>query len=272
MSHKLGRRGMDLWRIFVLGVVKQALNYDYDRLTLMANYDNLMRQMLGHQGLGEGADPAYHVQTIIDNGGFLSEEILGQINKVVVAHEHARLTKKVQQEGLRCRVDSAVTRTHVHWPTDVSLLRDAGICMVRETARLCRLYGIQWWRKEADWAARTRKQFQRVRRWRGCRRRDRVREYLHHCGKLVKKVEGSREQLGTAFSAKDQHYLDCGLKLMDQVDRRLLKGEEIPHSEKIISAHEPHTRWINKGKAGVQAELGLPVCVLENQYQYVRHH
>ena len=54
VSHKLGRRGMDLWRIFVLGVVKQALNCDYDRLTHMANYDNLLRQMLGHGGWEEG--------------------------------------------------------------------------------------------------------------------------------------------------------------------------------------------------------------------------
>ena len=272
VSHKLGRRGMDLWRIFVLGVVKQALNCDYDRLTHMANYDSLLRQMLGHGGWGEGADPVYHVQTIIDNVGLLSDGVLGKINEVVVAHGHARLTKQARQEGLRCRVDSAVTKTHVHWPTDVSLLRDAGICLLRETARLCRTHGIAGWRKEADWAARLSELFQRVRRWRGWRHHDRVRAYLHHCGKLVKKVQASRAQLGTAFSTTGQHYLDCVSKLMDQVDRRLLRGEEIPHWEKIISVHEPHTRWINKGKAGVLAELGLPVCVLEDQHQYILHH
>ena len=272
VSHKLGRRGMDLWRIFVLGVVKQALNCDYDRLTHMANYDNLLRQMLGHGGWEEGADPLYHVQTIIDNVGLLSEEVLGKINKVVVGQGHARLTKKGQQEGLRCRVDSAVTKTHVHWPTDVSLLRDAGICLIRETARLCRSHGIKGWRKEADWAARLLELFQGVRGWRGWRHRERVYAYLYHFGKLVKKVQACRAQLGAAFSTKGQHYLDCGLKLMDQVDRRLLKGEQIPHWEKIISVHESHTRWINKGKVGVQAELGLPVCVLEDQHQYILHH
>ena len=272
VSHKLGHRGMDLWRIFVLGVVKQALNCDYDRLTHMANYDNLLRQMLGHGGWEEGADPVYHVQTIIDNVGLLSAGVLGKINAVVVSHGHARLTKKAQQEGLRCRVDSAVTKTHVRWPTDVSLLRDAGICLLRETARLCRSHGIPGWRKEANWAARLCKLFQGVRRWRGWRCRDRVRAYLHYFGKLVKKVQASRAQLGAAFSTKGQHYLDCVSKLMDQVDRRLLKGEQIPHWEKIISVHEPHTRWINKGKAGVLVELGLPVCVLEDQHQYILHH
>ena len=36
--------------------------------------------------------------------------------------------------------------------------------------------------------------------------------------------------------------------------------------------HEPHTRWINKGKAGVMAELGVPVCVLEDQHQFILRH
>ena len=96
VSHKLGRPGMDLWRIFVLGVVKQALNCDYDRLTHMANYDKLLRQMLGHDGWREEGDPEYHVQTILDNVSLLSEELLGKINAVVVEHGHAKLTKKAR--------------------------------------------------------------------------------------------------------------------------------------------------------------------------------
>ncbi len=93
-SHKLGRRGMDLWRIFVLGMLKQALNCDYDRLTHMANNDKLLRQMLGHGGWREGSE--YHVQTILDNVSLLSEELLGKINAVVVEHGHGELTKKAR--------------------------------------------------------------------------------------------------------------------------------------------------------------------------------
>ncbi|MCY4674289.1 MAG: hypothetical protein OXD43_11100 [Bacteroidetes bacterium] len=99
-----------------------------------------------------------------------------------------------------------------------------------------------------------------------------MRKYLRHCGKLVKKAQASQRRLGADCSAQGLYYLGCSLKLMDQVNRRLFKGEKIPHSEKIFSVHEPHTRWISKGKAGVQAELGLPVCVLEDQYQYILHH
>ena len=45
-------------------------------------------------------------------------------------------------------------------------------------------------------------------------------------------------------------YVRAGDKLIDQVARRLIQGEQIPHYEKPFSVHEPHTRWISKGKSG----------------------
>jgi hypothetical protein len=42
-----GRTGMDLWQILVLGVVRLGLDADWDRLEHVANYDTLVRQMLG---------------------------------------------------------------------------------------------------------------------------------------------------------------------------------------------------------------------------------
>jgi hypothetical protein len=49
-------------------------------------------------------------------------------------------------------------------------------------------------------------------------------------------------------------------------------GEVIPHAEKVFSIFEPHTEWICKGKAGVPVELGVRVCVLEDQHQFILHH
>jgi len=56
------------------------------------------------------------------------------------------------------------------------------------------------------------------------------------------------------------------------VRRRVLNGEVIPHDEKVFSIFEQHTEWICKGKAGVPQELGLKVCVLEDQYGFLLHH
>ena len=49
-------------------------------------------------------------------------------------------------------------------------------------------------------------------------------------------------------------------------------GEVIPHGEKVFSIFEPHTEWVSKGKAGVPVELGVKVCILEDQYQFILHH
>ena len=56
-------------------------------------------------------------------------------------------------------------------------------------------------------------------------------------------------------------YVRTGDKLIDQVGRRLIQGEQIPHGDKLFSVHEPHTRWISKGNSGV----------LEDQHPFILH-
>jgi hypothetical protein len=59
---------------------------------------------------------------------------------------------------------------------------------------------------------------------------------------------------------------------IDQICRRVLQVEAIPHHEKVFSIFQPHTEWIVKGKAGVPMELGLRVCVVEDHYGFILHH
>ena len=59
---------------------------------------------------------------------------------------------------------------------------------------------------------------------------------------------------------------------IDQIRRRVVNGEKIPHDEKVFSIFEEHTEWISKGKAGVSQELGLRVCIIEDQYGFILFH
>ena len=52
----------------------------------------------------------------------------------------------------------------------------------------------------------------------------------------------------------------------------MFNNEVIPHAEKVFSLFQPHTEWISKGKAGVPVELGLPVCIVEDQFGFILHH
>ena len=269
-----GRPGMSLWRIFVLGVLQKALDCDFDRLRNLADHHRQVRQMLGHADFFDKTP--YQLQTIIDNVSLLTEDILEEINKVVVdcGHRLVKKTKKRSEDPLRCRVDSSVAKTHVHWPTDVGLLWDAVRCLLREVHRTCRLHRIAGWRKSMYWSRELRRAFYRVRTHRQWRDVSKVESYLSLCRKVVSRAEATASDLAERGIAhtKILRYLHDAQRQIDQVDRRLVQGEVIPHGEKVFSIHEPHTRWINKGKAGVIAELGLPVCVLEDQHQFILQH
>jgi len=81
-----GRTGMDLWQILVLGVVRLGLAADWDRLEHIANYDTLVRQMLGLPAL-PWADESkqFGHQTVRDNVALLDDELLQQINARIAA-------------------------------------------------------------------------------------------------------------------------------------------------------------------------------------------
>lgn len=58
---------------------------------------------------------------------------------------------------------------------------------------------------------------------------------------------------------------------IEQIRRRAILGETIPHAEKVFSLFQPHTEWISKGKAGVPVELGLRVCIMEDSHGFILH-
>lgn len=94
---------MDQWKILVLGSLRLGLNTDYDRIHDLANYHDLIRQMLGHgrEAFGEGKDEnptEYSLQSIKDNLALFTPEILDQINQIVIRAGHT-LVKKAQKMG-----------------------------------------------------------------------------------------------------------------------------------------------------------------------------
>ena len=271
----VGRPGMDLWQILVLGVLKQGLGCDFDRLHELTNHHDTIRAFLGHSDFGDKTH--YEYQTVVDNVSLLTPELLSAVGRLVVESGH-KVAKKKPGEPLRGRCDSFVVETDVHYPTDVNLLWDAVRCLVRETGRAAEQYGVRGWRQWRYLTREVRNLFNKVRSTRRAKRHpERVEAYLARCRALVERAEATLH----ALRDRDVVALDChsitGLvaharRQIDQVERRLLRGETIPHEEKVFSIFEEHTRWISKGKAGTPVELGVPVALIEDQYQFILHH
>src|SRR6266498_3104618 len=106
-----GRTGMDLWQILVLGVVRLGLDADWDRMEHIANYDSLVRQMLGVPATpwGEEAKVFGH-QTLRDNVALLDEALLQQINARVAAAGREVFAKKegAPAVALELKTDTSV--------------------------------------------------------------------------------------------------------------------------------------------------------------------
>ena len=120
-----GRPGLDLWHILVLGIVRLALDCDYDRLEYLANYDGLLRQILGLNPVLSDQEKAFHYKTLSENVCHVDEELLGQINVLVVGAGRAAFKKKESglAEPIRAKADSYVLETNVHFPTDLRWCR-----------------------------------------------------------------------------------------------------------------------------------------------------
>lgn len=273
IDRTVGRPGMEMWRILVLGVVKQGLGCDFDRLHELANQHMTLRQFLGHADIWD--KHRYNYQTLVDNVSLLPPELLVEMNHLIVESGHA-VARKKPGAPLRGRCDSFVVETDVHYPTDVSLLWDAMRCVIRTTGRTAIEHDVPGWRQWKHLQKSVKRLFQKVRSTRRASP-ERVEDYLARCRELVLRVKETLPALtANGASARTvteiKGFLSHAARQIDQTDRRLLKGETIPQQEKVFSIFETHTRWVSKGKAGCPVELGVPVCILEDLHGFVLHH
>ena len=304
VSSNLGRPGMDQWKILVLGTLRVGLNTNFDRIHDLANNHATIRQMLGHGDWCGETD--YSLQTIKDNLTLFTPEILVQISHEVIKSGHILIKKNKKEseknEGetnnngtstpdqLRGRCDSFVLETNVHFPTDLSLLLDATRKLITESERLAKQYGMTGWRQFKKNLKKLKKLYRRIQILKHSTSKNETKRlereelinrectnYLEMAKEWILKSEQLIEQLinkGTLTEYEViqlKQYQTYAHTFIEQINRRVLNGETIPHSEKIFSIFEPHTEWISKGKAGVPVELGLRVCIMEDQHQFILH-
>ena len=283
-----GRPGMDLWVILVLGTLRLGLGCDYDRLHDLANEHRTIRMMLGHNDWEDGH--IYGLQTLRDNVTLLTESMLQEINKVVVDAGHDVVEKK-ESDTLKARCDSFVVETHVEHPTDRGMLFDAMRKTIVLTKELCDRYNINGWRQSHYNILRLKACSRKAQQSHYSRRVDAEKQkhkaykkYLRVAQRYIDKSIASIDELIAVSEQMQQSKELCQLRdklkkiaefqgsaifLHDQIEQRVLSDVTISANEKIFSIFQPHTEWISKGKAGVPFELGLKVCILEDQHQFI---
>lgn len=286
-----GRKGMSLWEILVLGTIRLNLDTDYDSLQDLANNHSKVRGIMGVESKKVFSDDKYYpIQTIKDNVCLLTEELLMEISQVVVKAGH-QLKKNENGDpiGLKFKTDSYVIESNIHFPTDINLLWDCiRKCLDTINGLLQQDVALTGWHKRNYW----RKLLKKCYRTTGLihqkkgknykpRLKDATSQYLVKCEELKKKIDQSEEELINSsivsipvmgLMESLAYYKGMLVKHIDLVNRRIIKGEQIPHEEKVFSIFEPHVEWIQKGKHHKKVELGHNALITTDQFHFIVDH
>jgi hypothetical protein len=286
-SKDKGRPGLDLWQILVLAIVRNARNCDYDELEDLASHHTLIRQFLNLPAIA-GSDltntPDLTQKTISNNVCHITDELLHDINKIVAQHGRTLLSKKNSVEEIIAKCDTYVLETNVHFPTDINLLWDAARKTIDLIVPLTKTYELPGWRKHKTMRAGLKNKMRalgNIGKRGGPNKQQRLQQvariYLQQANTLSAKANATLGQLRTlALSSVEfdrlielTYFIEMLDKHMNLIERRILKGETIPHEEKVFSLFEPHTQWISKGKAGCPVELGRKLLITTDEHHLI---
>jgi len=284
----IGRSGMSLWRILVLALLRQAINADYDRVCNLANNHLELRKFLGH-GMVD-LDDRYSLQSIKDNMSLLTEDALDRINIVIVQLGHKMLDSRLTKQ-LNTKTDSFVVKSNVHYPTDTSLLFDAMKYLINLIGKLANKHGLPGWREHKYYIRKIKtlkRKASSIRRSASKREAVRAkrenliegshRELMILCQLMLSKLDSTLVLLKQSNHIKAEkvalfdEFKGHAKRQINQINRRIILQEIIPHSEKVFSLFNPFTEWISKGKAGVPVELGLRVSILTDHHGFILAH
>ncbi len=275
-KQQTGRPGMDLWYILVLGILRLATNANYDELEHYANYDSLIRQIMGIATPFEAYKVTFSYNAIRDNISKFDEDMLRQINDIIVEYGHIIVKKN---EKLEIKVDSYVLESTVHFPTDINLLYDASRKCIDIISKLSKEYNLKGWRKLANWKQRIKNQMRQLAKTAFKGGKNKAERLLGEATKYIEIVEALNSKIEeTILSLYDlnfesevlEYFYDMQLKHIDLIERRLINNEVIPPNEKIFSLFETYTEWLNKGKqGGKKIELGVKLLIATDQYNFI---
>ena len=235
-----GRPGLSGDQVLRLLVLKQMNGFSYDELAFhMA--DSRSYRSFCRFGIDEKAPSRSTLQANIKR---IRPETIERINHMLLGLARA----DGLETGRKIRIDSTVTESNIHHPTDSSLLYDC----VRILARLL-VRNREWVDVPVtDHTRRAKRRAIAIRSAKSNRQRKPLyRDLLKVTGKTVHLAERMAQAVGKSdegLAHELQHYIDLTHRVIDQTERRVLLGESVPAAEKVVSIFEAHTDVIVKDR------------------------
>ncbi len=221
-----------------------------------------------------GFEPVPHHTTLMRWSNLVQPETMHRLlDRVTELARSLRVTR-----GRKLRIDSTVVATAIHYPTDSTLLADGVRVLGRLFQRAASALSGQ---PRRVGVSRTRLAKHLVRRIEATAavaasasvRADRPRLYrrllavAHASVRQAEQVQrwlaGWSDETAQQLESAIQRTAPLVQQVIAQTERRVLHGESVPASAKLVSLFEPHTAIVRRGKAHLPAEFGRKIMLDE---------
>lgn len=276
-TQETGRNSTPVEVVLRMLVVKRLYGYSYEE-TVARVSDSLNLRQFCRLYLNDAPVDT----TLLRWANLIQPKTLEKFNERIV---HLAVERKVTC-GRKLRTDGTVVESNIRLPSDNRLLADGVRVLARTVVRarellkqtiqppfedftqtakqLARQIG-ETLRKKTDIAKTAgRQQYQEL--------LEMTRKTVEWAGKIKKQLHQQPEQQARRLEQILETLLPRTQQIMEQTTRRILQGEQVPASEKIVSLFEEHTDIIRRGKESRPVEYGHKVWLNEVEGGLVSHY
>jgi IS5 family transposase len=279
-TKETGRNSTPVEVVLRMLVVKRMYGYSYEET------ERVVRDSLSLRGFCR-----VYLQDVPDDttlnrwANLIQPKTLETFNQRVV---QLAVERKVTK-GRKLRTDGTVVEANIHPPSDSRLLADSVRVLARTILRGQAVLGMAGQKIQSGFEDST-QQAKQLARQIGERLRSkkesaqnagkqayqellRLTEQTIACAKQTQQqLKKQSEQRTKRLAETLAHFVPLAQQVIQQATRRILQGEQVPASEKIVSIFEEHTAIIRRGKESRPVEYGHKVWLNEVEGGLVSHY
>lgn len=276
-TQETGRNSTPVEVVLRMLVVKRLYGYSYEE-TVARVSDSLNLRQFCRLYLNDAPVDT----TLLRWANLIQPKTLEKFNQRIV---QLAVERKVTS-GRKLRTDGTVVESNIRPPSDNRLLADGVRVLARTVVRarallkqtiqqpfedftqtakqLARQIGETLRKKTEVAKTAGRQQYQEL--------LEMTRKTVEWAGKIKKQLHQQQEQKAKRLEQILETFLPRTQQIMEQTTRRILQGEQVPASEKIVSLFEEHTDIIRRGKESRPVEYGHKVWLNEVEGGLVSHY
>ena len=243
-----GARGLTGNQVLRTLIVKQMTSFSYEELGFHLADSVTYRSFCGFGPL----DLTPSRSTLAENIKKIRPKTLEKIQRRLVRYA----VDQGVESGRRVRIDSTVTETNIHVPTDSSLLHDGVRVLTRALGDAQDVCGFRAWSNHCKRAKRrmlaivnTGNAEHRLKAYGDLLKvTHSCVDYAQAAMTALRAVRGRKRSDAMQLVERMDEILTWVWCVIDQTERRVLLGESVPSEQKIVSLFEPHTDIIVKDR------------------------